>query len=106
MKVKIEIPDIVYDSIKIVTDLVGEINGPDPDKLDVILINAVAKGEIVNDDEPKLVLHSGDGYADGAMVYDIANCPECNWIFEEGDSDWGMPYCPYCGTRLNWEANE
>lgn len=52
---------------------------------------------------PKLVIYSGDGYADGKMVYDWADCPSCNFAIEEDDVDWEMPYCPSCGQRLRWE---
>lgn len=52
------------------------------------------------------VLLSGDGYADGSMVYDMAECPRCGYEYEEGDKDWGKPYCPECGQALLWEAEE
>ena len=52
------------------------------------------------------VIYSGDGYYDGQPVYDMANCPHCDYEYEEDDKDWGMPYCPNCGTRLNWEVGE
>ena len=54
--------------------------------------------------EPKTVLYSGDGYADGYMVYDMAECPNCGYEYEEGDKDWGLPFCPNCGQTLNWES--
>ena len=42
--------------------------------------------ELGNAEEPKTVLYSGDGYADGYMVYDMAECPNCgqalNWKSE------------------------
>lgn len=37
--------------------------------------------------EPKMVLYSGDGYADGYMVYDMAECPSCGYEYEDGDKD-------------------
>lgn len=55
------------------------------------------------DTEPRGVIYSGDGYADGRMVYDLANCPACNFAYEAGDKDWGEPFCPHCGQRLAWE---
>ena len=56
--------------------------------------------------EPKTVLYSGDGYADGYMVYDMAECPNCGYEYEDGDKDWGLPFCPSCGQKLNWESEE
>ena len=54
--------------------------------------------------EQKTVLYSGDGYADGYMVYDMAECPKCGYEYEEGDKDWGLSFCPNCGQSLNWES--
>ena len=54
--------------------------------------------------EPKTVLYSGDGYADGCMVYDMAECPNCGYEYEDGDKDWGLHFCPNCGQSLNWES--
>jgi hypothetical protein len=59
----------------------------------------------VKPQEPKTVLYSGDGYADGEMVYDMAECPNCGWEFEEGDKDWEEPYCCHCGQQLEWFEN-
>lgn len=50
------------------------------------------------------VIYSGDGYYDGQLVYDMANCPNCDYEYEEDDKDWGLPYCPNCGTALIWEV--
>lgn len=53
--------------------------------------------------EPKTVLYSGNGYADGYM----AKCPNCGYEYEDGDKDWGLSFCPNCGQALNWKgANE
>lgn len=56
--------------------------------------------------EPKTVLYSGDGYADGYMVYNTAECPNCGYEYEESDKDWGLPFCPNCGQSLNWESED
>ena len=56
--------------------------------------------------EPKTVIYSGEGYADGYMVYDMAECPTCGYKYENGDKDWGLPFCPSCGQKLNWEREE
>ena len=54
-------------------------------------------------DEPKAVRYEGDGYADGAIVYDTAFCPNCNHEFEEDSENWECEFCPNCGQRLRWE---
>ena len=56
--------------------------------------------------EPKEVYYSGDGYADGEMVYDIANCPNCDYEFEYSDFIWGCKFCPECGQALKWEGEQ
>ena len=60
----------------------------------------------VKPQEPKTVLYSGDGYADGYMVYDMAECPNCGYEYEDGDKDWGLSFCPSCGQKLNWESED
>jgi hypothetical protein len=60
----------------------------------------------VLEQEPKTVLYIGDGYADGYMVYDMAECPNCGYEYEDSDKDWGLPFCPSCGQKLNWESEE
>ena len=60
--------------------------------------------EYKDKNEPKLVIYSGDGYADGKMVYDWADCPSCSFTFEESDDDWETKYCPNCGQALKWES--
>jgi hypothetical protein len=54
-------------------------------------------------DEPKAVRYEGDGYADGAMVYDMALCPNCEHVFEEDSENWECDFCPNCGQKLRWE---
>ena len=56
--------------------------------------------------QPKTVLYSGDGYADGHIVYDMAECPNCGYRYEDGDKDWGLSFCPNCGQALNWESED
>ncbi len=60
----------------------------------------------VNKEDEKFVELEGDGYADGKMVYDFGTCPNCGWDFENGDKDWGEPYCCHCGQKLKWNAKE
>lgn len=56
--------------------------------------------------EPRPVCYESDGYADGGPVYDMAYCPACNFEYEEGDKDWGEPFCPHCGQALKWDPEE
>jgi len=62
--------------------------------------------EIVKRTTPRPVIFECTGYADGAPVYDYANCPSCGYSYEEGDKDWGKHFCPRCGQALNWEILE
>lgn len=52
------------------------------------------------------VNYYGDGYADGHIVYDCAACPACGYVFEDGDSNWQLPYCSHCGQKLDWSVEE
>lgn len=54
--------------------------------------------------EPQGVFYKGDGYYDGELVYDFAECPECDFGYEESDYIWGLPFCPKCGQALKWEV--
>ena len=47
-----------------------------------------------------------DGYADGHLVYDMAQCPNCEHLFEESDDNWEQPFCQYCGQALEWDVGE
>ena len=69
-------------------------------------LRAVEALSPVTQHESKTVLYSGDGYADGYMVYDMAECPNCGYEYEDGDKDWGLPFCPNCGQSLDWESEE
>lgn len=56
--------------------------------------------------EPQGVFYRGDGYYDGELVYDFAECPECDFEYEESDHIWGLPFCPKCGQALKWEVED
>ena len=53
--------------------------------------------EIARRTTPRPVCYELSDYADGAPVYDYANCPTCGRSYEEGERDWGEPFCPHCG---------
>ena len=53
----------------------------------------------------KKVIFEGSGYADGYLVYDIARCPNCDFVLDDDCFDPKYhyePYCPHCGQRLDW----
>lgn len=57
--------------------------------------------------ERKSVIYYGDGYADGAIVYDEAECPSCGRVYDQEDFHvWGAPFCPHCGQALDWEGEK
>ena len=47
---------------------------------------------------------TGDGYADGSIVYDTWTCPRCGTDYEVEYDDY--KYCPECGQKIDWEDNE
>ena len=56
---------------------------------------------------PKMVNYLAEGYADGKLVYDMAECPNCGFDdFEEETTNWGYEHCPHCGQTLKWEVEE
>lgn len=54
-------------------------------------------------EEAKEVIYQSDGDYNGKPVYDTAFCPNCDYHFDENDSDWECNYCPDCGQKLKWE---
>lgn len=72
--------------------------GKDGEEVEKMAIKALERTE------PKEVIYSGDGYYDGELVYDLAECPECGYEYEEGDIGWGLPFCLKCGQALKWEV--
>ena len=53
---------------------------------------------------PKKPTYEGDGYADGALVYDTWICPCCGKHYEI-DCD-AYDYCPNCGQKLDRSDEE
>ena len=46
----------------------------------------------------------GDGYADGQLVYDSYDCPNCGKTYELDYDDYD--YCPKCGQKFDWSEVE
>lgn len=57
--------------------------------------------------EPKQVEIDSYRYTFGPDEYVdyFGKCPNCGWIFEEGDDDWNGQYCCHCGQKLKWFDN-
>ena len=51
--------------------------------------------------------YEADGYDENEnLIYDHANCPNCNRDFEYDINDWGCDYCSDCGQRLDWSDSD
>ncbi len=50
----------------------------------------------------------GDGYADGALVYDVWHCSQCGYCIDDGtDNPDCLPkYCPNCGAKMDGGDND
>lgn len=50
----------------------------------------------------------GDGYADGAMVYDVWHCSVCDYCIDDGTDDPArLPkYCAGCGAKMDGGEND
>lgn len=46
----------------------------------------------------------GDGYADGVLIYDMWDCPNCEKSYEI-DYD-HYDHCPNCGQAIDWSDIE
>jgi len=46
----------------------------------------------------------GDGYADGHLVYDMWNCPNCEITYEVDYDEYD--HCPACGQAIDWRDSE
>lgn len=60
--------------------------------------------EALNKQIPLEVYYIGDGYSDGELVYDMAKCQSCGYVFENGDQDWENCFCHWCGQALKWDT--
>ena len=52
---------------------------------------------------PKKPTYEGDGYSDGALVYDTWICPSCGHHYEVDYDDYD--YCQNCGQRIDLERS-
>lgn len=57
--------------------------------------------EALEKQTPRKPALSGDGYADGEIVYDIWECPNCGAEYEI-DCDGKHKFCPNCGQAIDW----
>ncbi|MCM1308846.1 MAG: hypothetical protein NC223_09645 [Butyrivibrio sp.] len=60
--------------------------------------------EAMKKQKPKTPHVWGDGYADGKLVYDTYDCPNCGESYETDCDNYG--YCPKCGQRIDRSAFE
>lgn len=72
------------------------------------IINSVKNGipayKAIPSAEPKRVLYIGDGYYNGEMVYDMAECPSCGEKYEDDEPAWKYAkFCMKCGQAISWE---
>ncbi len=47
----------------------------------------------------------GDGYADGELIMESYECPECGCIYDF-DTDGKLKFCSECGQALDWSNTE
>lgn len=47
---------------------------------------------------------SGDGYADGVLVYDTWECPNCGEQYEVDCEK--HKHCPNCGQAIDWSESK
>ncbi len=47
----------------------------------------------------------GDGYADGELIMESYECPECGCIYDF-DTDGKLKFCSECGQALDWRDTE
>ena len=43
---------------------------------------------------------TGDGYADGELVYDTWTCSECGYTVDTDNTDELTRFCPNCGAKM------
>ena len=60
--------------------------------------------EAMEKQKAKRPSYSGDGYADGHLVYDTYECPNCGKQYEVDYDDYD--HCPNCGQRFDMTMEE
>lgn len=53
---------------------------------------------------PKKPYLWGDGYADGVLIYDMWDCPNCEKPYEVDYEEY--KHCPNCGQAIDWGEEE
>lgn len=53
---------------------------------------------------PKKPYLWGDGYADGVLIYDMWDCPNCEKTYEVDYEEY--KHCPNCGQAIDWSDSE
>lgn len=84
---------------KIVEDGI-ELGGGDFVEVEALKVTADALKKQI----PRRPSYFGDGYADGYLVYDTYECPNCGKQYEVDYDDYD--YCPNCGQRLDRTMEE
>ena len=46
----------------------------------------------------------GESHPEIIVALKYAECPSCDYPFEDYESIWGEPFCPHCGQALDWEV--
>ncbi len=54
---------------------------------------------------PKKPTLWGDGYADGELIMESYECPECGCIYDF-DTDGKLKFCSECSQALDWSNTE
>ncbi len=63
--------------------------------------------KILNKSCKRRVNYTFDGsYIGNIMAPEAAQCPSCNFEFDESAEEWECCYCPKCGQRLSWEIED
>jgi hypothetical protein len=57
---------------------------------------------VIEKAKPKVPAIWGDGYADGYMVFDTWECPNCAEVYETDGERYN--YCPNCGQCIDWSC--
>lgn len=88
---------MTYEEVKKIRNN-GQVDHPNIRELQELIDIAIEK------QIPKKPHFEGDGYWNGALVYDTWVCPNCDTDYEvETDK---YKYCPNCGQKIDWSEEE